>query len=239
MSCYLYDNWMTDNLMLETDFQRISEARAALNGWSDARVRQVARYLCRIAKLSQTSKWAMVVENRLPHLYIAKLTHSQLLAVNILRLAAKGLNDEDDEAVKADRARCEEEYTRLLEIQSRQRGRQAAYKEVEPKLDKADRYGKHQAKNASRKRGKGGTGDDSRTMGDLIATLARTHPNMKPREIWPHLKSAIEDWAGSCEEKTRRHMSVYEYPFDDGRKTISFNHFGERLREARKKKSTV
>jgi hypothetical protein len=91
-----------------------------------------------------------------------------------------------------------------------------------------EKHSKAQAEKAKKKRGKG---DDGRTLGELIQTLTQNHPDAKPSEIWPHLKSMIEEWAGYCDEKTSDTTAFYVYPFGEGSKTISYKQFGDRVRE--------
>lgn len=78
-----------------------------------------------------------------------------------------------------------------------------------------------------------GKGDDGRTLGDLIKQLAKHHPDEKPSELWPHLKTAIGDWADCCEERTTDKRTDYLYSHGERSKTISYKQFSERLREAR------
>jgi hypothetical protein len=72
-----------------------------------------------------------------------------------------------------------------------------------------------------------------RTMSDLITALARQHPNEEPRESWPHMRSAIEDWVGEC---TETNENTLRYPYEDGHRTITFKHFSALLRATRKKR---
>lgn len=93
---------------------------------------------------------------------------------------------------------------------------------------KGKNYHAAQSNRAKKPRGKG---EDQRTMGDLIEALKRHHPNDKPSELWPHLKTAIEDWADSCKERTIGTRTEYLYSHGERLKTISFKQFGERLRQ--------
>lgn len=89
-----------------------------------------------------------------------------------------------------------------------------------------------QRQKANRPRGKG---DDGRTMRDLIDALAKQHHDEKPREIWPHLGSAIKEWADECEPKTIDGKESYRYQHASGKeRTITYKQFCEVLRQARK-----
>lgn len=89
-------------------------------------------------------------------------------------------------------------------------------------------YSATQSRRAQKPRGKG---DDRRTMGDLIQSLHRHHPNEKPSELWPHLRTLIEEWAGTCTERAIGNRTDYLYSRCERMKTISFKQFGERLRQ--------
>nr|WP_298718767.1 hypothetical protein [uncultured Steroidobacter sp.] len=88
-----------------------------------------------------------------------------------------------------------------------------------------------QARKARKPRGKG---DDGRTMRDVVADLARGHVGDTPRDLWTHLGSAIESWAGECEEVDGP-PPAYRYPSASGRiKTLTYKHYCDLLRQARK-----
>lgn len=91
-----------------------------------------------------------------------------------------------------------------------------------------------QSKKAAQPRGKG---DDGRTLGDLIKSLAANHSQLKPSEIWPHLKSAIEAWAGPCVEKKIDGRTFYQYCLSEKQRTITYGQFCVRLREFKNKNS--
>jgi hypothetical protein len=95
-------------------------------------------------------------------------------------------------------------------------------------VDRDKQNRKAQSMKAAKPRGKG---DDGRTLGDLIETLAKNHPEENPGEVWPHLKSEIEDWAGDCLEKKIGAKVFYQYTLAERQKTISLKHFSERLRK--------
>ena len=230
MTSYLHDDWMTNQNMLERDCVHVMAAREVLCDWSDLKVRRVERYLKRFAVLATSRKWAMVIEARLPHLYINKLAPSELSAINILRLVAKGSHDDIDKSL------YDHECSTILQIQSRDLGKNEAYKQAAPELENSKKYREHQSKIAKNPRGKG---EDGITLGELIANLSQNYLNEKPSEIWPHLKSSIEEWCGGCEEN--KNGDVYRYFFKDKAKTISFKHFRDRLRIIRKSqiKTTV
>ena len=89
-----------------------------------------------------------------------------------------------------------------------------------------------QSDKAKKPRGKT---EDGRTLGDIIKAASLAVEGGKPAEIWPHLRSEIENWAGMCAEKFGPDgEKYYRYPFGDGEKTITFKWFGERLRALKK-----
>jgi hypothetical protein len=94
-----------------------------------------------------------------------------------------------------------------------------------------DRDKRNRAAQSTKARKPRGKGDDGRTLGDLIQGLARNYPRDKPSEVWPHLKSEIESWAGDCTERNTGGMPSYRYPFADAKKTISYKQFSEHLRK--------
>lgn len=77
--------------------------------------------------------------------------------------------------------------------------------------------------------------DAGETRNEVIARLANAHTNEKPSEIWPHLKTAIEEWSGGdCVEKRpsekNRDNWLYQYTKPDGSPdTISYQAFRKRL----------
>jgi hypothetical protein len=225
MSDYFFDNWMTDYQMLEMDWQCISAARTALLGWSDTKVRRVSRYLCRIGPLQRTHKWGMEVVNRLPGLYLARLSRSELLAVNILRLAAKRVNDFGDDA---DKSLYQKEYTRLVEIQSRQGGEHEALKRVAPNLEKAEKYSKHQSNNAKSPRGI--IGDDGEKLSEIIGELALSegHQEEGAKTLWPYLHSKLDGMHLSPKvDETSNDENKWKLEYDSphGRKSITLARF--------------
>jgi hypothetical protein len=80
-----------------------------------------------------------------------------------------------------------------------------------------------------------GTDGERRTMADLIAKLERDYRGEEPRDVWPHLQRAIEEWAGECERVGTVEKPVYSYPFNGkkDRRTISYKQFRELFRKAR------
>lgn len=230
MSCYLFENWMTEPLMCAFD-ERVSDARSALHGWSDAEVRSAERYSRRLAKIARTRRGAQKLEAR-PHLF-SRITEAQRLAVNILRLVATGIDDE------ADRALVAEEHARLCAIQSAQAAKRAAEDTAAPDVEIAKRHRASQAKKASKTRGKR---DDGRTMRDLIAGLARRHrhPRLEAHDLWPHLRGEIEQWADRCYVKSKAEPDdLYEYWFGDKRRSIGYGQFRKVLRSVRKEESGI
>lgn len=75
--------------------------------------------------------------------------------------------------------------------------------------------------------------ENGKTIEDLISEIAKNNPEEKPSALWPHLGSAIEQWAGSCTEKTRGPKDpLYEYSLDDEKiKTITYSTFRKKLKE--------
>jgi hypothetical protein len=109
-------------------------------------------------------------------------------------------------------------------------------------VDHGKGHSKSQSARAQKKRGKG---DDGRTIEDLVWELDREHPDEKPKALWPHMVTAIKQWAGSAEEKKIKggeKEKVYcEYPFHDGKnpfhdgkKTLDYNSFRRKLSTIRR-----
>lgn len=227
MSSYLYDDWMTNPRMLELAWEAVTTARSELNGWSDAKARSVDRYLASIVRLCRLPKWAIVVEQNAK--YLKRLTEGERLAINILARVARGDTVSNDQAEIVELERL---HGTLERIQAVRHQRIA----LAPDVAIAQKQRDSQSKRARLSRGRG---EDGRNLSDLIADLARVHPNDRPREIWPHLRSSLEEWAGACVGKTRETQEVYEYPFGNGRKTIGYKQFSHRLRQARQAKKPV
>lgn len=114
MARYQFENWMTDPSHYDVDPEIVGRAREALKGWSDAKVRRVERYLYRLSRLSSCMEWAEKIEDRKFNLYISRLTPSQLRAIQILRLTAKGVWGGDDF-----KAEYEGAYIQLQSIKDR------------------------------------------------------------------------------------------------------------------------
>ncbi|MET3132552.1 vacuolar-type H+-ATPase subunit I/STV1 [Oxalobacteraceae bacterium GrIS 1.11] len=72
------------------------------------------------------------------------------------------------------------------------------------------------------------------TLNDVIASLARAHLNEKPSEIWPHLKTAISEWASTEVNETGdkgKDSRKYQFKVDEKMDTISFGVFRKKLRQ--------
>lgn len=75
---------------------------------------------------------------------------------------------------------------------------------------------------------------DGQSLDDLIRQLR----DMTPAEAWPHLGSAIDQWAGSCKEvrldENDRQRWSYEFQREDGAPdTIGYQSFRKKLSKAR------
>ncbi len=75
--------------------------------------------------------------------------------------------------------------------------------------------------------------DGGKTIDDLIMQIAKAYPEEKPKDLWPHLKSALDEWAENCTEKTHNPKNpMYEYGTVTGeRKTITYETFCKKLRK--------
>lgn len=63
--------------------------------------------------------------------------------------------------------------------------------------------------------------DDGKTLYEVIRNLAKNHPDEMPNELWPHLKTAIEEWSYSNCLETRpggknRDSWSYQFTKSDG-----------------------
>jgi len=68
-----------------------NEARAALRGWDDAKVRRVHAYMVRLTRLWSTYEGAKLIDTRLRRTYYhRKLSQVQLTAILVLRSVANG-----------------------------------------------------------------------------------------------------------------------------------------------------
>ncbi len=114
MARYQFDNWMTDPSHYDVDPEIVGRAREALKGWGDAKVRRVERYLYKLSRLSSTREWAGKIEDRKSKLYISRLKPSQWIAIQILRLTAKGVWGGED-----NKAQYQAAYRQLLSIKDR------------------------------------------------------------------------------------------------------------------------
>jgi len=98
--------------------------------------------------------------------------------------------------------------------------------------DKGKQSLAQQTKRASHKRPiKNEAGE---TLDNVIRTLAKNHPNEKPSELWPHLKSAIEEWSDSeCTETRTGARDSWRYQFQQYSKadSITFGIFRKKLRQ--------
>lgn len=79
--------------------------------------------------------------------------------------------------------------------------------------------GRTQREKAQKKRSI--TNDEGATLDGVIARLANAHPDEKPSEIWPHLKTAILEWSGSdCAEirpnEKKRDSWTYQFTKRNG-----------------------
>lgn len=111
-----------------------------------------------------------------------------------------------------------------------------SYMQLEPKLDGYHRHISSQKKKAAKSRLR----KDilGRTLDDLIQNIHNENPDGKPSELWPHLGSAIEEWAEQCRLRQpvpRNPQYLYSLP-DGTEKTISFETFKKRLQVMRRTK---
>jgi hypothetical protein len=95
-----------------------------------------------------------------------------------------------------------------------------------------------QAKKASKERYAKGEGKQS--LLDVICTLSREHPDSKPSEIWPHLRTALKEWTGCMVtevESAKRDSCAYRYispnAEGDNIRPISRGRFRKLLKEIR------
>ncbi|OXJ32845.1 hypothetical protein CFB82_17745 [Burkholderia sp. HI2714] len=81
--------------------------------------------------------------------------------------------------------------------------------------------------------------DDKRTLVDVIRSLSREHPDSKPSEIWPHLKTSLNEWTDGEEvtEVGKGESRAYRYTppnaENDGVRPISYGWFKKLLSEVR------
>jgi hypothetical protein len=76
--------------------------------------------------------------------------------------------------------------------------------------------------------------DDGDSLDDVIARLSRSHPNEKPGKIWPHLKTAIFEWAGTEVSETGdrgKDSRKYQFKVNGKVDTISFGVLRKKLRQ--------
>lgn len=84
--------------------------------------------------------------------------------------------------------------------------------------------------------------DSGETLDEVIEGLAKSHPNDHPKELWPHLKSAILEWSCSdCDEvkpdDKKRDSWLYRFTKSDGKvDTITYQTFRKKL-SARKRQA--
>jgi hypothetical protein len=91
------------------------------------------------------------------------------------------------------------------------------------------------ARNAAKKK-RSKANESGETMEDLIKKIARNHPDERPSELWSHLKSLIEEWAGDCTEiAVTPRNPMYQYQTKTGEDdTIKFETFRKKLAKIRK-----
>ena len=79
-----------------------------------------------------------------------------------------------------------------------------------------------------------------KTLDNVIASLASTHPDEKPCEIWLHLKTAIIEWSGcDCDEirpdeKKRDSWSYQFTKVNDSADAIAYQTFRKMLKAIQK-----
>jgi hypothetical protein len=88
---------------------------------------------------------------------------------------------------------------------------------------------------AERAKGPRVKNSDGRTLADVVAAVANAHPDSAPREVWPHLATAIEEWAGRCDEVRTSAGVAYRYDLGGNDRTLSYRHFSDTLRDLRKR----
>ena len=89
-------------------YEAVQDARAALRGWNNSRVRRTQRYLRKLAKLSWSHRGANLVERKKDRLFLNRLTNVQLLAIQILSMVERF----DVERAREQHARLREEVLR-------------------------------------------------------------------------------------------------------------------------------
>ncbi len=69
----------------------------------------------------------------------------------------------------------------------------------EPMVQSGKKYSTEQSEKARKKRPR--KNNEGLTLDDVISKLAKEHPDELPGDLWPHLKTAIDEWSGSdCTE---------------------------------------
>jgi len=70
-------------------------------------------------------------------------------------------------------------------------------------------------------------------LDDIITRLALTHSGARPSEVWPHLKTAILEWADTCIEFKTDKADSHSYRFEIAQKkhAISFGVFRKKLHQ--------
>jgi hypothetical protein len=92
-----------------------------------------------------------------------------------------------------------------------------------------------QRSRAQRPRGK--IGDIGLTMKEIILRLAVRPENqdLTARELWPCFFAELDSW-GLCPSDRK---SVYEYDFEDRRKTITYPHFANVISRCRRRRKSA
>lgn len=97
--------------------------------------------------------------------------------------------------------------------------------------------GRAQSESQSRKASKSRRAKDEGgdTVADLIRTLSREHRNEKPSEVWPHLKTSLEEWSGEAVMEIgagdgRAYRYVPPNSNEDNVRPISYDWFRKLLR---------
>jgi hypothetical protein len=108
-----------------------------------------------------------------------------------------------------------------------------AHRQLAPDAERGRAHTSRQTANAARKRPV--KNEVGQTLAGVIAMIGREHPESGPNEIWPHLRSAIEEWSGDAVSESGDTYDGRRYQFmrGDVPDSITFGIFRRKLKESR------
>ena len=187
-------------------------------------------------------------ETYIRDLYAADGRLESLAAFNDIELAAfyryaqSGTKNGKPETL-GDRSEFErnvQEYMEALPVDTPQQIRDIVFNiiiDLHQKYAADAVYGRASRVSQKTKAGKvrAASNDIGQSLDDVIRGLAREHREMRANEVWPHLKTAIEEWSGDSVAETGQGDSrSYRYAHEGKADSIMYNTFRKKLAVARK-----